>query len=55
MNRRQQIRLTPEEQADLFLKERKAALATLARGEAAQTGLRAWIDRYDLECMRCAE
>ena len=33
----------------------QAALASLARGEAAQAGLRAWIDRYDLECMRCAE
>ncbi len=33
----------------------QAALASLARGEVAQAGLRAWIDRYDLECMRCAE
>ncbi len=31
------------------------ALASLARGEAAQQGLRAWIDRYDVDCMRCAE
>jgi PPOX class probable F420-dependent enzyme len=31
MNRRQQIRLTPEEQAELFDEQRKAALATLDR------------------------
>jgi len=29
------------------------ALASLARGEAALQGLRAWIDRYGVDCMRC--
>ena len=33
----------------------QVALASLARGAAAQAGLRAWIDRYDVDCMRCTE
>ncbi len=32
-----------------------AALAGLATGEVAMAALRRWIDRYDVECMRCAE
>jgi glycine cleavage system H protein len=32
-----------------------AALAHLATGEVAQRKLREWIDRYDVQCMRCAE
>ncbi len=31
------------------------ALARLHKGEAAIEALRKWIDRYDVECMRCAE
>ena len=27
---------------------------TLTTGEAAVKALKEWIDRYDLECMRCA-
>jgi len=33
----------------------RRALEQLAHGEAAQAALRAWIDRYDLDCMRCTE
>ncbi len=32
-----------------------SALQGLATGEAAIVALRAWIDLYDLECMRCSE
>lgn len=32
-----------------------AALAHLATGEEAQRKLREWIDRYNVQCMRCAE
>lgn len=35
--------------------EPERALAGLATGEAAVAALRQWIDRYDVECMRCAE
>jgi glycine cleavage system H protein len=31
------------------------ALQGLSTGEAAIEALRAWIDRYDLECMRCSK
>jgi glycine cleavage system H protein len=31
------------------------ALESLVTGEAAVEGLRAWIDRYGVVCMRCAE
>lgn len=31
------------------------ALAGLATGEAAMASLRQWIDRYDVECMRCSD
>jgi glycine cleavage system H protein len=31
------------------------ALSGLATGEPAVTALRQWIDRYDVECMRCSE
>lgn len=31
------------------------ALAHLATGEEAQQKLREWIDRYEVQCMRCAE
>jgi glycine cleavage system H protein len=31
------------------------ALHGLATGEPAMTALRQWIDRYDVECMRCSE
>lgn len=31
------------------------ALGRLTTGEPAIAALRQWIDRYDLECMRCAE
>lgn len=31
------------------------ALSGLATGEPAVTALRQWIDRYDVECMRCME
>ena len=31
------------------------ALERLATGTAAVDALRAWIDRYDVQCMRCAE
>jgi glycine cleavage system H protein len=30
------------------------ALANLYLGEEAEKGLKAWIDRYDVYCMRCA-
>jgi len=32
-----------------------AAYRRLTRGPEAIAALRAWIDKYDLECMRCAE
>jgi glycine cleavage system H protein len=32
-----------------------SALQGLSTGEAAIEALRAWIDRYDLECMRCSK
>lgn len=32
-----------------------AALLHLVTGEEALAGLRAWIDRYDVQCMRCQE
>jgi len=32
-----------------------SALNCLATGEPAMAALRDWIDRYDLECMRCSE
>lgn len=32
-----------------------AALAHLATGEVAQQKLREWIDKYDVQCMRCAQ
>ncbi|MEW5942516.1 MAG: glycine cleavage system protein H [Pseudomonadota bacterium] len=31
------------------------ALQHLVTGEEALAGLRAWIDRYDVQCMRCQE
>ncbi len=31
------------------------ALTGLATAEAAVTALREWIDRYDVECMRCSD
>ena len=31
------------------------AFAHLHTGEAAQQALRAWIDRYDVQCLRCAQ
>ena len=33
----------------------ETALSRLATGEPAMNALRQWIDRYDVECMRCAE
>jgi len=33
----------------------KTALSRLTTGEPAMNALRQWIDRYDVECMRCAE
>lgn len=33
----------------------QGAIGALVRGAAAQAGLRAWIDRYDVDCMRCTE
>jgi glycine cleavage system H protein len=35
--------------------EPATALARLTRGDQAQEALRAWIDRYDVQCMRCAD
>jgi glycine cleavage system H protein len=32
-----------------------SALTDLSTGEPAMTALRQWIDRYDVECMRCSE
>ena len=32
-----------------------AALTRLVTGAAAQTALRAWIDRYEVQCMRCQD
>jgi glycine cleavage system H protein len=31
-----------------------AAYARLRRGEDAIAALRVWIDKYDVQCMRCA-
>jgi glycine cleavage system H protein len=31
------------------------ALAELATGEQATSALKQWIDRYDVECMRCSD
>ncbi|NIR62018.1 MAG: glycine cleavage system protein H [Gammaproteobacteria bacterium] len=31
------------------------ALENLTRGSEAQEALHAWIDRYDVQCMRCAD
>jgi glycine cleavage system H protein len=31
------------------------ALTGLATGETAMTALKQWIDRYDVECMRCSD
>lgn len=33
----------------------EAALAQLHRGPAALAALREWVDRYDIECLRCTE
>ena len=33
----------------------EAALALLRHGPEAVAALREWVDRYDIECMRCAE
>ncbi len=33
----------------------ESALTGLATGEPAMAALRQWIDRYDVECMRCSE
>lgn len=33
----------------------ESALSSLATGEPAVNALRQWIDRYDVECMRCTE
>lgn len=33
----------------------ETAFSRLATGEAAVNALRQWIDRYDVECMRCTE
>jgi len=52
------INVAPYEDAWLVLMlpdEPQRALGELAHGEAAQAALRAWIDRYDLDCMRCTE
>ncbi|MDA8110483.1 MAG: glycine cleavage system protein H [Betaproteobacteria bacterium] len=52
------INVSPYEEAWLVLMkpdDPERALAELARGEAAQAALRAWIDRYDVDCMRCAQ
>jgi glycine cleavage system H protein len=32
-----------------------AALALLRHGPEAVAALKEWVDRYDIECMRCAE
>lgn len=32
-----------------------SALTDLSTGEPAMAALRQWIDRYDVECMRCSE
>lgn len=32
-----------------------AALADLVTGPAAMEALKAWLDRYDVQCMRCAQ
>jgi glycine cleavage system H protein len=41
--------------ARLRAEDVKSALSGLATGEPAVTALRQWIDRYDVECMRCSE
>jgi glycine cleavage system H protein len=41
--------------ADMRPDDPPGALAGLARGDAAMEALRAWIDRYGVVCMRCAE
>lgn len=41
--------------ARLLPDDPKTALSRLTTGEPAMTALRQWIDRYDVECMRCAE
>jgi glycine cleavage system H protein len=41
--------------ARLEPKEPEAAFAGLSTGAAAIAALRQWIDRYDVECMRCSE
>ncbi|MDA8389310.1 MAG: glycine cleavage system protein H [Gammaproteobacteria bacterium] len=33
----------------------QGALSGLATGERAMAALRQWLDRYDVQCMRCAE
>jgi glycine cleavage system H protein len=32
-----------------------SALAGLSTGETATAALKQWIDRYDVECMRCSD
>ena len=41
--------------ARLHTDDPDGALAGVATGITAVTELREWIDRYDLECMRCSE
>ena len=41
------VRMAPDDPRD--------AIGGLVRGADAQAGLRAWIDRYDVDCMRCTE
>ena len=40
---------------DLRPDDLQAAYARLTRGAAAIEALRAWIDKYDLQCMRCTQ
>jgi glycine cleavage system H protein len=40
---------------DLRPDDLQAAYARLTRGPAAIEALRAWIDKYDLQCMRCTQ
>jgi len=40
---------------DLRPDDLQAAYARLTHGPAAIEALRAWIDKYDLQCMRCTQ
>ena len=53
-----QVNVTPYTDAWLVIvkpDDPTTALARLTRGDQAQDALRAWIERYDVQCMRCAD